>query len=292
MAGPGQWFPNGGSGGAGGSGDVVGPAVAIDNAAARYDSTTGKLIQGSALIIGDVAAGVLPISAEDGVTTNIGISITPKGTGAIGIPVGSVAAPGVGFNGSPTTGLALVNGAFIVVDGGTLQAVFDDFEPGLKLPNTGGVMWGSNTSPHLSVSDTGEKRDSAAVLRDTSGFDGGLGKRLTGRVIEASTAGSGSPNLLAATESRKVLTNEGATAEAYNTLPTAVAGIEFVFYCQDIDGIRVVAAAGDTIRLGSTVSAAAGFVRSSTVGSALILVAINATEWVAISVVGTWTVDS
>jgi hypothetical protein len=37
----------------GGSGDVVGPASATDNAVARFDLTTGKLIQNSAVTIGD-----------------------------------------------------------------------------------------------------------------------------------------------------------------------------------------------------------------------------------------------
>lgn len=41
------------SGGGGGSGDVVGPASATDNAVARYDSTTGKLLQNSVVTIGD-----------------------------------------------------------------------------------------------------------------------------------------------------------------------------------------------------------------------------------------------
>lgn len=134
------------------------------------------------------------------------------------------------------------------------------------------------------------KRDAAGVWRDTDG-GGGLGSRLMGRSVEASTAGSGAPNLLLAIESRKLITNEGATVEAYNLLPSAVSTLEFIFCCQDADGIRVVAGAGDTIRLGGAASAAAGFVRSAVVGSVIILTCINVTEWVAISVVGTWTVD-
>lgn len=51
--------------GGGGSGDVVGPASATDNAATRFDSTTGKLVQNSALIISDVASLVLTISQPD-----------------------------------------------------------------------------------------------------------------------------------------------------------------------------------------------------------------------------------
>ena len=49
------------SGGGGGSGDVVGPASATDNAIARFDGTTGKLIQNSAATVadttGDITAG-------------------------------------------------------------------------------------------------------------------------------------------------------------------------------------------------------------------------------------------
>jgi len=40
-------------GGGGGSGDVVGPSSATDNAVARFDATTGKLIQNSVLIVDD-----------------------------------------------------------------------------------------------------------------------------------------------------------------------------------------------------------------------------------------------
>jgi hypothetical protein len=40
-------------GGGSGSGDVVGPSSSTDNAVARFDSTTGKLIQNSAVVIDD-----------------------------------------------------------------------------------------------------------------------------------------------------------------------------------------------------------------------------------------------
>lgn len=112
------------------------------------------------------------------------------------------------------------------------------------------------------------------------------------RLVEANTAGSGAPNVLLKNESLTLLTNEGTTAQNYHTLPTAVAGIEFDFVVQDADGIRIVAAAGDTIRDLATVSAAAGYIQSTTVGSTLRLTAINATEWVVLSKQGTWTVDS
>jgi len=44
----------------GGTGDVVGPASATDNAVTRFDTTTGKLVQNSAVTISDAGAIVAP----------------------------------------------------------------------------------------------------------------------------------------------------------------------------------------------------------------------------------------
>jgi len=108
--------------------------------------------------------------------------------------------------------------------------------------------------------------------------------------VEANTAGVGAPNVLLAAEVRKVLTNEGTTAANYHTLPTAVAGLEYSFVVQDADGIRVTAAAGDTIRIAASVSGTAGHIDSTTIGDSVTLVAINDTEWVATNLVGAgWT---
>jgi hypothetical protein len=47
-------------------GDVVGPASATDNAVARFDSTTGKLLQNSVVLVGDtgVVTGVTELTAS------------------------------------------------------------------------------------------------------------------------------------------------------------------------------------------------------------------------------------
>ena len=54
-------------------GDVVGPASASDNAVARFDSTTGKLLQNSVVTVGDTGAvsGVTTLAASTSVTTPI-----------------------------------------------------------------------------------------------------------------------------------------------------------------------------------------------------------------------------
>lgn len=52
------------------SGDVVGPASATDNAVARYDGTTGKLIQNSAVTIADTSGNI----------TTSGVVLTASGS--------------------------------------------------------------------------------------------------------------------------------------------------------------------------------------------------------------------
>lgn len=111
------------------------------------------------------------------------------------------------------------------------------------------------------------------------------GPLLAQRSVEAVTT-TKSP---AATESREAYTNEGDADGAAVTLPTAAAGLEYTAVVQAAQLLTINAAAGDTIRIGSNVTAAAGYVRSNVVGSRVTLLAINATEWVATSIAGEWT---
>mgnify|MGYP006909286783 CR=1 FL=1 len=54
------------------SGDVVGPASALDNAIARYDTTTGKLLQDSTVTISDGGAVSIPAGITFGVNVVTG----------------------------------------------------------------------------------------------------------------------------------------------------------------------------------------------------------------------------
>jgi len=137
--------------------------------------------------------------------------------------------------------------------------------------------------------ETGLYSPSAGVWHSIGSAGSTPAPIMQSREVEASTAGSGAPNVLAANESNKVLTNEGTTAENYHTLPSAAAGYVFTFVVQDADGLRVVAAGGDTIRVIDKVTAAAGYLSSTTIGSTVTLVAINGTEWIATSISGVWT---
>jgi hypothetical protein len=66
----------------GGSGDVVGPGSATDNAIARFDTTTGKLIQNSAVTIADTTGHITqPAGGQlNGVdVTNLDARLNPAG---------------------------------------------------------------------------------------------------------------------------------------------------------------------------------------------------------------------
>lgn len=65
-----------------GSGDVVGPASATDNAIARFNTTTGKLIQNSVVTVSDT--GALAGVTSLGVADYIDFDTTPTVTNAIG----------------------------------------------------------------------------------------------------------------------------------------------------------------------------------------------------------------
>lgn len=127
----------------------------------------------------------------------------------------------------------------------------------------------------------------------TSVGTGGL-VRETGAVLSAPiqtkpvSAHATTPNSITTAQVNTAFINEGATELIVENLPGAAAGLQYTWVVQDADGFQVVAAAGDTIRIASSVSAAAGNIQSTTIGSSVTLLAINATEWIAIAHVGTW----
>lgn len=89
------WVP-----GISGSGDVTGPASSTDNALARFDSTTGKLIQNSTAILSDTGALATANVTSDYFAVNTGAGVTPavgqrawdasQGTTALGLLGGNV----------------------------------------------------------------------------------------------------------------------------------------------------------------------------------------------------------
>ena len=183
-------------------------------------------------------------------------------TGTILANPGTLALPGYAFSGNTGAGMYEVSGT-------------------LGFSTAGSLRFYLNPGGRATFTTTLEGQGLA-----TYGF---------GRQVQAVTHVAASPlGLNNSSDVHKVFTNEGATAETHITLNTAVAGKTFAFFVQDADGLQINAGAGDTIRIGGSVSATAGFISSTTVGDFVTLVAINSTEWVAISVTDGhgWTFDT
>lgn len=293
-------------------GGLSGPVSSTDNALVRWDGTDGLTLQNGLVVESDAGtlSGITLLDVDnlrlDGNTlsaqnANGSIVLSPDGSGRVSIGGSSSSFPSL-FPSSGALDIRKADGsgmAPVVADalftvgsvGGAGQ--WKVLSNGDQVIRSGAAIKGSDSSDTNGSLDVDMRRGGAGVWLDGNG-SGGLGFRLTGRPVEASTAGSGAPNILAATESGKLITNEGVTAEAYNTLPTsAPVGCECPFYCADADGIRVTAPTGETIRTGpGSISATGGFIRSTVIGSGIILTKINSTSWVSVTAPnGTWTVD-
>ena len=109
--------------------------------------------------------------------------------------------------------------------------------------------------------------------------------------VEPHTEVVGAPHVLDADDVGKVLTNTGAAAMAFHTLPAAVLGAHYHAYVAVAVGIRLKASGADTIRNGSLESAAGGFIQSTTVGSWLDLVCVVANKWAARPEANDWEVE-
>jgi hypothetical protein len=196
----------------------------------------------------------------------------PQGsTGATG-PQGSVGPPGAAGPPGPPGGATVT---------------ISDTAPAGAVVNS--LWWESDTGNMFIRYNDGTSTQWAPV---TTGFPGPSGPP------GPPGAGGGGGTVIPKTANYTVLsadngntfTNEGAVAKIDFTLPAAAAGLVYTFIVQDFDGLRVVAAAGDTIRLANAVSGLAGNLDSTSVGSVVTLKAVNATEWIATATGGLWAV--
>jgi hypothetical protein len=116
------------------SGDVYGPASATDNAIARFDLTTGKIIQNSVVTIADTTgnmAGVGTISC--GAITS---------TGVLTIPAGTVSAPSITTTGDTNTGIYFPAADTIAFTEGGVEA--------MRIDSNGNVLIGTTTNTNTS----------------------------------------------------------------------------------------------------------------------------------------------
>jgi hypothetical protein len=97
---------------------------------------------------------------------------------------------------------------------------------------------------------------------------------------------------LTAANSGSVWTNSGAIAAQTFTLPAAAAGLEFTFIVMAAQELRVDPAAGDVVYINAVGASAAEYWVADAVGESLHLVAVDGTNWIATSHIGTWTQET
>lgn len=163
-------------------------------------------------------------------------------------------AEGVGTNSAPT----YVGDTFVI--GRTNQALsIDEDASGVMSFNSGG---------------------SQVAAISTQGFVGQKDVRTRTTATQLLVADSGA-----------CITNKGASAKVEVTLPSAVAGLVFTFLIEDTDGIKVIAATGDTLCVHGDISAAGGDSESFLVGDWIYFVATDSTAWLSNGFEGLWVVD-
>lgn len=96
------------------------------------------------------------------------------------------------------------------------------------------------------------------------------------------------PTTLTNLNTGRIFTNTGAGARVDFNLPSAQADTKFTFMVRNVNGIRVVAAGGDTIEVGGVASAAGGRIDAAAIGDVITIRCINATEWITESAQGIW----
>lgn len=170
---------------AGGSGDVVGPASATDNALVRFDLTTGKLVQNSTVTLHDTT-GEFTNS-----TANTGFKFTPNGTGAVVVPDGTAALPGLRFSGSAADAGFYGAGATTLRWTSNGGSNYVDFRSGgILVTYPGAAMIDATTSatlpvivPSYAVTATGLGAASSNDLRLIANSVSGLGVTDTATTI-------------------------------------------------------------------------------------------------------------
>ena len=166
---------------ASGSGDVVGPASATDNALARFDLATGKLLQDGTLSASDVAAGVVTLSTIG--NNDLTLQTGNATTGSITIADGANGAITINPDGSGHVIAAVTGGSgqFLVGDGSSIAVVSSNGPQSLLLEtNTGtnsgviAINQGANANITISPNGTGITQVDGSITPLTND-DGALG---------------------------------------------------------------------------------------------------------------------
>ena len=106
------------------------------------------------------------------------------------------------------------------------------------------------------------------------------------------TARTADLTLNSSTHVSNTYTNAGSSADIVLTLPNTFVGDWYRAVVTDNHYMKFKAQGSDVIYNGASVSSAAGYIRSTTVGSSITLELAVSGKWYVTAVTGTWTIDS
>lgn len=282
-----------------GGGDVVGPGSSTDNAVARFDGTTGKLLQNSVVIISDLGAvtGVTDLTASGTVRANTSFVLEETGVGTDTI---TLQAP---------SSIAASYTLTLPVDDGTSGQVLTTDGSGVLSWTTNGagdvVGPGSSTDNAIARFDstTGKLiQNSVVIVDDTGGITGvtdltasGTIRANTAFVLEETGAGTDTitlqaPASIASSYTLTLPTTDGSSGEFLQTDGSGVlswASAASGFTWSEVTGTSQAAAVNNgyiannaglvTITLPDT-AALGSIVRVAGLGAGGWLIAQNASE--------------
>lgn len=217
-------------GGISGTGDVEGPAASTDNAVARYDGTTGKVIQNSAVRIDD--SGNLSadgyVLAKTRLLSENGTAADPTHSFGGGLTTGLYRVPGeqLGFSVGGTARFVLTNGSsdHIITGNTTLQGDLL-IDGDVTADNIGSVAaQGDGDKGDITVSGGGGTWtiDSGAITTDKIADNAVTFAKMqnisTDRLVGRASSGRGHPEEISCTSFARTLLDDANAAAARATL--------------------------------------------------------------------------
>ena len=188
---------------------------------------------------------------------------------------------GLIINATDTTATGKVNGLYVKGAG---------IDAGIQL-DTGYLRVGTGSTPAQSIGDDDVYVEGILEIDGAIYADGGIvgdGGDAVGGFLKTVTVDADGKTLTAS-ESGTVQTSGGAVGAGAWTLPAAVAGLEYTFVVMAAQQLRVTPVGDDVININGTAASAAEYWYADAAGECLHLVAVDATNWIAVSYTGTWT---
>lgn len=301
---------------------AAGRALVDDATAAAQCTTLGLGTGDSPTFAGGTIRAASPVltfkdsdCTDADANATITVAATDTGTGAEDVDVSfaqQVAGVPTNFLVSDADGSLTLGQSNqpIVLNGPVGDVTIKDATPVLQFKDSDAADGDVNFDITVAATDTGSGAEdidvtfAAQVAGTKVSFltfdaDGRLALGYNGQTVHTAKLVYGTPVTAvtttaspATTDSGSTYVNEGDGDGATITLPAAQASpsLLFTFIIQAAQTLTITAGSGDTIRIAANVTAAAGSISSNTVGSAITLVCINATEWVATASVGSWTI--